>query len=34
LRGIAAYLFWSYYHVVKRRDAVPVGPASAETKVA
>jgi DNA-3-methyladenine glycosylase II len=28
LRGIAAYLFWSYYHVVKRRDAVPVGPAS------
>jgi DNA-3-methyladenine glycosylase II len=34
LRGIAAYLFWSYYHVVKRRDAVPVGPASAEAKVA
>jgi DNA-3-methyladenine glycosylase II len=34
LRGIAAYLFWSYYHVVKRRDAVPVGPANAETKVA
>src|SRR4030088_234745 len=26
LRGVAAYLFWSYYHVVKRRDAVPVGP--------
>jgi DNA-3-methyladenine glycosylase II len=31
LRGIAAYLFWSYYHVVKRRDAVPVGPASTQT---
>jgi DNA-3-methyladenine glycosylase II len=26
LRGIAAYLFWAYYRVVKRRDAVPVGP--------
>jgi DNA-3-methyladenine glycosylase II len=30
LRGIAAYLFWSYYHVVKRRDAVPVGHASVQ----
>ena len=30
LRGIAAYLFWSYYRAVKRRDAVPVGPAPTE----
>jgi DNA-3-methyladenine glycosylase II len=28
LRGIAAYLFWAYYHAVKQRDAVPVGPES------
>jgi DNA-3-methyladenine glycosylase II len=34
LRGVAAYLFWAYYRAVKRRDAVPVGPASAEAKVA
>jgi DNA-3-methyladenine glycosylase II len=29
-RGVAAYLFWAYYRAVKRRDAVPVGPAGAE----
>ena len=23
-RGVAAHLFWAYYHVVKRRDGVPV----------
>jgi DNA-3-methyladenine glycosylase II len=34
LRGIAAYLFWAYYRAIKRRDAVPVGLASTETKVA
>ncbi|HLL26128.1 MAG TPA: DNA-3-methyladenine glycosylase 2 family protein [Xanthobacteraceae bacterium] len=33
VRGVAAYLFWSYYRALKRRDAVPVGPAT-ETKVA
>jgi DNA-3-methyladenine glycosylase II len=33
-RGIAAYLFWSYYRAVKRRDAVPIAPTGAEAKVA
>jgi DNA-3-methyladenine glycosylase II len=33
-RGVAAYLFWSYYRAVKRRDAVPVAPASGEAKIA
>ena len=34
LRGVAAYLFWSYYRAIKRRDAVPIAPASGEAKVA
>ena len=25
-RGVAAHLLWAYYHVVKRRDVVPVQP--------
>jgi DNA-3-methyladenine glycosylase II len=33
-RGVAAYLFWSYYRAVKKRDAVPVGPVTTEAKVA
>jgi DNA-3-methyladenine glycosylase II len=24
LRGVAAHLFWAYYHVVKRREGAPV----------
>ena len=28
-RGVAAHLLWAYYHVVKKRDVVPVQP---ETK--
>lgn len=24
-RGVAAHLFWAYYHVVKRREGAPVG---------
>jgi DNA-3-methyladenine glycosylase II len=24
-RGVAAHLLWAYYHVVKKRDVVPVG---------
>ena len=28
-RGVAAHLLWAYYHVVKKRDVVPVRP---ETK--
>ena len=27
-RGVAAHLLWAYYHVVKRREGVPVQPAS------
>lgn len=27
-RGVAAHLLWAYYHVVKRRDVVPVQPNS------
>ena len=23
-RGVAAHLFWAYYHVVKRREGAPV----------
>ena len=26
-RGVAAHLLWAYYHVVKKRDVVPVQPA-------
>jgi DNA-3-methyladenine glycosylase II len=25
-RGVAAHLLWAYYHVVKKRDVVPVQP--------
>jgi DNA-3-methyladenine glycosylase II len=31
-RGVAAHLFWAYYHAVKKRDVVPVAPASAANK--
>jgi DNA-3-methyladenine glycosylase II len=34
VRGVAAYLFWSYYRALKKRDAVPVGPAQAEANSA
>src|SRR5476651_26988 len=27
-RGVAAHLLWAYYHVVKKRDVVPVGTAT------
>jgi DNA-3-methyladenine glycosylase II len=27
-RGVAAHLLWAYYHAVKKRDVVPVQPAS------
>ena len=27
-RGVAAHLLWAYYHVVKKRDVVPVQPAA------
>jgi DNA-3-methyladenine glycosylase II len=27
-RGVAAFVLWSYYRVVKRRDAVPIQPAA------
>jgi DNA-3-methyladenine glycosylase II len=27
-RGVAAHLLWAYYHVVKKRDVVPVQPNS------
>ena len=30
-RGVAAHLLWAYYHAVKKRDVVPVQPASEET---
>jgi len=34
-RGVAAHLLWAYYHAVKKRDVVPVQPASpARKKVA
>ncbi len=25
-RGVAAHLFWTYYHAVKRREGAPVTP--------
>lgn len=28
-RGVAAHLLWAYYHAVKKRDVVPVQPATA-----
>jgi DNA-3-methyladenine glycosylase II len=34
-RGVAAHLLWAYYHVVKKRDVVPVqadAPAKAAAK--
>jgi len=31
-RGVAAHLFWAYYHAVKKRDVVPVQSAAATKK--
>jgi len=31
-RGVAAHLLWAYYHVVKKRDVVPIAPAAAPRK--
>lgn len=31
-RGVAAHLLWAYYHVVKKRDVVPVQPDSVSKK--
>jgi len=31
-RGVAAHLLWAYYHAVKKRDVVPVQPASRARK--
>src|SRR5689334_16805965 len=31
-RGVAAHLLWAYYHVVKKRDVVPIQPDNGEKK--
>jgi len=33
-RGVAAHLFWAYYHAVKRREGAPVTPQSVVAKTA
>ncbi|MGB8111973.1 MAG: DNA-3-methyladenine glycosylase 2 family protein, partial [Pseudolabrys sp.] len=33
-RGVAAHLLWAYYHVVKKRDVVPVHPNGQPKKAA
>ena len=33
-RGVAAHLLWAYYHVVKKRDVVPVQPNGGPKKTA
>ncbi len=33
-RGVAAHLLWAYYHVVKKREVVPVQPEGAPKKPA
>ena len=33
-RGVAAHLLWAYYHVVKKRDVVPVQPDGSPTQPA
>lgn len=33
-RGVAAHLLWAYYHVVKKRDVVPVQPNSPPKRTA
>jgi len=33
-RGVAAHLLWAYYHVVKKRDVVPVQPGAPAKKPA
>ncbi|HVQ79752.1 MAG: DNA-3-methyladenine glycosylase 2 family protein [Pseudolabrys sp.] len=33
-RGVAAHLLWAYYHVVKKRDVVPVQPNGQPKKAA
>ena len=33
-RGVAAHLLWAYYHVVKKRDVVPVQPDGSPKKPA
>ena len=32
-RGVAAHLMWAYYHAVKKRDVVPIGPSAKKTPV-
>jgi DNA-3-methyladenine glycosylase II len=31
-RGVAAHLLWAYYHVVKKRDVVPIQAGNGQTK--
>jgi DNA-3-methyladenine glycosylase II len=33
-RGVAAHLLWAYYHAVKKRDVVPIQPATRAKKIA
>jgi DNA-3-methyladenine glycosylase II len=33
-RGVAAHLLWAYYHVVKKRDVVPLETGNGQTKPA
>jgi DNA-3-methyladenine glycosylase II len=33
-RGVAAHLLWAYYHAVKKRDVVPIGPKKPAAKTA
>jgi len=33
-RGVAAHLLWAYYHVVKKRDVVPIQPNGRPNKAA
>ena len=33
-RGVAAHLLWAYYHVVKKRDVVPVQPSGRPNEAA
>jgi DNA-3-methyladenine glycosylase II len=33
-RGVAAHLLWAYYHVVKKRDVVPIQAGNGQTKPA
>jgi DNA-3-methyladenine glycosylase II len=33
-RGVAAHLLWAYYHVVKKRDVVPIQAGNGQKKPA